>query len=155
MDRGDEVLLVLLWRLRHKISTRHEILIPPEWIFTNAELESIVRERPTSMEALRQIPGIDPKRREVSGPEFIRLVAGTPTSRPQSTTWAPGASDNRARASTTKPTTDRAAARETTPDPPARRPKRGASATGRGGTNLFDTYGQQDPRPGGGGRYDG
>lgn len=57
MDWSDEVLLALLWRLRRKISTRSEILIPPSWIFTDAELKVIAHERPTTMEALRRLPG--------------------------------------------------------------------------------------------------
>ena len=155
MDRSDEVLLALLWRLRRKISSRGEILIPPAWIFTNAELEVIAHERPTTMEALRHLPDIDAKRRETSGPEFVTAVAQAIPAQSRSTAPSPESSDNKRRASKTKPTSRRPPSKKTTPDPPRSRPMRGTSATGRGGTNLFNTYGKQDYRPGGGGRYDG
>ena len=159
MNTMEDMLLVLLWRLRREISTRHEIVIPPSWIFTDEELKTIAHERPRTMEELSRLSGIDARRAKTSGPEFLEVVAQAPVQ--VSATPAPpterssATSAGNLRAPKPKQRLRRSPPKRTPPDPPRSQPAHRTSATGRGGPNLFNTYGQQDYRPGGGGRYDG
>ncbi len=74
----------LVARLREwRETTRKAQNLPAYMILTNALVDELARERPTSVEALSAIKGIGPKKAEQFGGELVELLAGARLAAPR------------------------------------------------------------------------
>ena len=68
----DEALFAELRALRTKLAREQEV--PPYFIFSNATLEALCRQRPTTPEALLEVPGVGAKKAERYGEAFLEKI---------------------------------------------------------------------------------
>ena len=69
----DEALFSELRALRADLAREQQV--PPYFIFSNATLEALCRQRPTTPEALLEVPGVGAKKAERYGEAFLERIA--------------------------------------------------------------------------------